>query len=249
MVPGGSLGRSAWYAVLLAFIDESYGPDHYYLAAVVCDGKALAAVEKELAAVVEKARKDFGVAASAELHGHELFHGKGDWLPIAGKPRAQIGVYRAAMRAIGLSGAVIFTSGTNPSRLGKDPHALTLEYLIERIDSYAKKKDDYVILMCDDIDQGAVYRQELEHFRRYATGGYRPTQITRVLDTMHFGDSRLSRGLQAADLVAFIWRRFKSQRSSTDPRETKALQDVINELGGYRHNGGCVVEHKFWTPP
>lgn len=236
--------------MLLAFVDESYdlAADLYFVAAVVCEGTALAAVEVGLSAVVEKASRDFGVAASAELHGHEMFHGKGAWAPMAGKPRAQVGVYRAAMRTIRSSGAVVFTSGTRPSRLQKDPHALTLEYLIERIDSHAKANGEYVVLMCDDIDQGAKYRQELEHFRRFTTGGYRPQKITRVLDTMHFGDSKLSKGLQAADLVAFIWRRYRSVGSSTDPREAKALEGVIDELGGHISHGGCVGQHKFWTP-
>lgn len=59
--------------MLLAYVDESFSQDWYYMAALLCDGSAAQAITTALDYAVEKAVRDHGVAEDAELHGYELF--------------------------------------------------------------------------------------------------------------------------------------------------------------------------------
>lgn len=46
--------------VLLAYLDESYSQDWYYMAALLCDGAGAQAITAALDAVVDKAIRDHG---------------------------------------------------------------------------------------------------------------------------------------------------------------------------------------------
>lgn len=65
--------------MLLAYIDESYTDTMFFLGAlVVDDDDAARSIEGGLDALVAEYAGQFDVPEDAELHGHELFHGKGD---------------------------------------------------------------------------------------------------------------------------------------------------------------------------
>lgn len=238
----------------MAFVDESYEDrrDLFVLGCVLCDGAALQALEDGLDTVVAAAAR-YGVPDTAELHGWEMFHGKEDWAVLKGKARAQVGVYADAFSAIASSGALIITSTLHKkSALTVDPYMLAFRYLAERIDSYARRSDTHVIVICDDIDEGAAQRRHLDDIRARTTRGWKPTKIERIRDTMHFADSKNSRGLQAADLVAFLYRRFlrlSEPGQQIDRREAKSLERLFELFGGTLGEGGIVIEHKSWTPP
>jgi hypothetical protein len=46
------------------------------------------------------ASAEFGIATTAELHGHDLFHGKGEFAPMKTFPRARIALYASALRTL-----------------------------------------------------------------------------------------------------------------------------------------------------
>jgi hypothetical protein len=79
--------------VLLAYVDESASRHHYYIAALLCPGGSLQGLAAALDDVVAKAAGAHpGIESSAELHGYELFHGKGDWATLKSKVRARAGI-------------------------------------------------------------------------------------------------------------------------------------------------------------
>lgn len=55
--------------------------------------------------------------ADAELHGYDLFQGKGDWEPIKLMPRARIGVYDQALRAMADHDVTVIIRGVMTQRL------------------------------------------------------------------------------------------------------------------------------------
>ena len=84
--------------MLLAYVDESYLGDYYWIAAVVCPEEEARPLTGALdAAVSSVALSNTGIGGGAELHGHALFHGKDDWAALKAMPRARIGVYAAAL--------------------------------------------------------------------------------------------------------------------------------------------------------
>jgi hypothetical protein len=101
------------------------------------------------------------------------------------------------------------------------PHRLVIGNLLKRIDEYAKGRDELALVIADEVEGQSSYRQDPWTFQRYAARGYRARRVTRVVDTMHFVPSHASRLVQAADLVAFMYRRRATVRES-DERARRA---------------------------
>lgn len=213
--------------MLLAYLDESYDKSRYWMAAVVCPDDQALSLATALDGVVGKAAMSYSVGSQAELHGYDLFHGKGDWAPIAGMARARIGVYGEALDVIAAHDVRIYIRGVSIPHLERryvyadHPHSVVLSHLIERIDEHADAVGEYALLIADEVDGVDEHRRNLWHFQRYSTGGWRARQICRVVDTIHFAPSNASRLLQAADIVAFLNYRIAS-RADTDARAIKA---------------------------
>lgn len=86
--------------MLLAYVDESYTRDRYYLVALLVPNDQAIFLTRALDKVVAGTARTYGVVPPAELHGTDLLHGNRGWEPIAKIPRAGIGVYHAAFPAI-----------------------------------------------------------------------------------------------------------------------------------------------------
>lgn len=203
--------------MLLAYVDESYSKTEYWIAALLCPESVIRPLTEALDAVVEKAAAAFGIDPRAELHGHDLFQAKGDWQLLEHMPRARIGVYADAFEAVAsfdigiiLRGVYVLGLKHRPAHPG-DLHAVVLPHLLERIDERAEKYygGQSVLVIADQVDQADEYRQSLWYFQRFATSGYRARQLSHIVDTMHFAPSKASRLVQAADLVAFLYRRIR----------------------------------------
>ncbi len=233
--------------VLLAYVDESYTKTHYWMAAVLCTDDTLAPLGAALDACVAQAAASYeGISPTAELHGYDLFHGTRDWAPLKTLARARIGAYAAAAKAIGDSGAEIIIRGVDIVRLQRrynwpdHPHAVVLAHILERIDDVARQRDQYALVIADEIDQAIEYRRHLWHFQRYATGGYRSRQLRRIVDTIHFAPSSASRLVQAADLVAYLHQR---REASIDPPQAVRANDQI-----WGHVEGRLLHRHCWLP-
>jgi hypothetical protein len=211
--------------VLLAYVDESYSSDWYYMAAMLCDGPGAQASTAALDAVVVKAVKAFDVPEDAELHGYELFNGSGWWkgVPV----RARIGVYNEAFAAIGAHCAALVLRGMNVAGQRRryadpnPPHQVVLQHPLERIDEHAVDEDEHVLVIADEVGEQSKHRSDLNGYLRYGTHGYRGRRLTRIVDTMHFAPSSASRLVQAIDLVVFLYRRIQTH-TETDARATRA---------------------------
>jgi hypothetical protein len=65
-----------------AYVDESFNKSQHWVAALLVQHTRVNETARALRNVVEQASDQFGIDASAELHGHDLFHGKRDFEPI-----------------------------------------------------------------------------------------------------------------------------------------------------------------------
>lgn len=236
--------------VLLAYLDESYDAHHYWMAALVCPEHTVAPLTAALDHVVEQAARSYrGVSPRAELHGHDLMHAKHDWGALRHMPRARIGVYQQALRAIGDLDVEIIVRGVRISRLrtrygdGRHPHAVVLEHLLERIDecSETRHANEAVLVIADQVSGEDGYRQGLRYFQRHATSGYRSRRLTRIVDILHFAPSGASRLVQAADLVVYLHRRLDSGQV-VDPRAVRANAML------WGHVARRVIHSHCWYP-
>lgn len=210
------------FEVLLAYVDEAYVKRTYWIAGLVCAESSLNPLAADLDEVVRQASENFGVSPVAELHGHDLLHGTGDWKPMHDMIRARVGVYGAAIEVIASYPVAVFVRGVDRQRLEEryvrpeHPHSVCLAHLFERIDEYAEGRDEFVLTIADQVDRADEYRKNLKDFREHGTGGWRSRRLVRFVDTIYFVPSSASRLVQAVDMLAYLHCR----------RQTDAGRDV-----------------------
>lgn len=229
--------------MLLTYVDESHSRGVYYLGALLCPEAEAIPLATALDAVVEQAAWDHGhIAPDAELHGYDIFQGKGDWADLKHKVRARIDVYAKALQAIADRDVKVILRGVDRNRLkaryGENhdhPHSITLTHLIEQVDIFAKGNNDLALIIADECEGQDQYQRNLRTYRTAGTWGYKARKITTVVDTMHFASSRASRLLQAVDLVAFLYHRIQVG-ADNDPRAKKANEALWERVAPKVHH-------------
>ena len=133
--------------VLLAYLDESYNKERYYIASLIVPQEQAAPLNAALDKVVEDAAWSYSsIPVQGELHGKELFQGQGVWRSL--KPRQRIGIYNDAFQAIADHDVEIIIRGVYCERLKEryiypeKPHKVVLGHLLERVDERAAAKDE-----------------------------------------------------------------------------------------------------------
>jgi len=96
-------------------------------------------------------------------------------------------------------------------------------------------------VIADDVDEPAKHRADLSAYRTQGTKGYRSQLLDRIVDTLHFAPSHSSRLVQAADMLAFMYRRLETHTES-DPRATRANEALWSRIQP-------TVQHRHcWIP-
>ena len=233
--------------MLLTYVDESYTRDMYFIAALLCPDTEAISLTRALDDVVTRACDSYGVSPEAELHGHDLFQAKGDWSLLVKMPRARIGVYDQAFQAIGAHDVKIVICGVNSRRLREryttadDPHAVVLANLLERVDEYVTRRDEYALVIADEVPQQSKYRVDLSQYKQYGIWGVKNRKLTRIVDTLHFAPSSESRLVQAADLIAFLHRRM-----ATEPPADERVKRANNTI--WVRVGPRILHVTCWNP-
>jgi hypothetical protein len=76
--------------MLLAYLDESYTPERYYIAALIVPEVSAQQLTSALDHIVEKVGLQHPpLDPDAELHAHQLVTAKGDWAPLRPMLRAR----------------------------------------------------------------------------------------------------------------------------------------------------------------
>jgi hypothetical protein len=216
---------------------------------VVVDDVSAPALDRALDDVAERARKAHLPLAAAplELHGYPLFQGAKEWEPIKDKIRALISIYEQAMKAIGDQDVHIFLRGldcTLHRARYSDPwpeHEVVLQHMLERLDEFGEQLGEQILVIADEIDDPNRHRANLHDFRITGTPGYRSSQLSHILDTLHFVPSQHSRLIQAADLVTFLHRR-RSTVVETNPKQAQVIDRIWGHVAGR-------VKHEWLTQP
>jgi hypothetical protein len=223
--------------MLIAYVDESYNKDHYYIAAAVAHQDAWDRVDDGLAHIRATTSALHGTPPDAELHGHEIMGGAGEWKPLRGKHREAAGVYRAALRVAREAGVVYLFRGLDINRLNArysypgQPHGIVFSHLLERIDEHARRtqQKEPVIVVADEIATQDVHKKQFESYQQIGTPGYRSSQLTRISAPINFASSRSSAGLQIADLAAYVHHR-RNTVTEKHPAAAATMRRLTGEI-------------------
>ncbi|MDQ0101148.1 hypothetical protein J2T10_000767 [Paenarthrobacter nicotinovorans] len=223
--------------MLAAFVDESERDEaFYFLGALVCTQEQYDFITAQFEQILDKHGRTFSqITAETEFHAYELMSGKGAWkgIPL----RLRIGIYHEALRVIEASGACMHLEGIDVAghlaRGYKYPtpaRELALSHLFERINDCAKAKGETVKVYADDHHTSEISRSNFTQYQAWGTYGYKSSKLEALHEGFEFIDSKLSRALQASDLVTYLYNRWKTVEES-DPRavESKALMwaDIV----------------------
>lgn len=237
----------------LVYVDESYCEECYYMAALLVPETEIQVLTTALDSVTRRATANYdGIRPTSELHGHDLFQGKGAWEPLKLMPRARIGVYDQALRAIADHNVAVIIRGVMSQRLrdrygnrALHPHAIALAHLLERCDEHLEAVDDFGLVIADEpgqVEQQLEYRTDLRRYQNVGTLGYRHRRITRIVDTLHFPPSSASRLVQAVDLIVFLYHRIKTTPETADARAVRANAALWQRIQP------CVAHCYCWRP-
>lgn len=223
--------------MLYAFIDESYTKDRYYVAAFVIPEEQISAVAGAMRAARDFA-ETFGVL-EPEFHAYEMMSGGKAWKPIRGKHRAAIAIYRKALaELVEIPGARMFIEGVDIPLLNAryrypdPPHRVTLRYLLEAIDRYAAPRKERVVIIADEVPDQVAHGQRMADYQLIGTGGFRSSMLKTLEMPIHFGSSAKSPGLQAADLIVYLYRRLDAHAEKDDRarRSVEAMWAMLRPI-------------------
>lgn len=225
------------------FVDESYQKDHYYVAGVLVDEKQSEALVTRLDALADGLRERNNWLAPPEFHGHALMNGLDDWKSLKGKFGACLNIYQKVLHAIQNSGARVYLEGVDVNRLNArykypdSPHEVALRHTLERVNEYCALKGTMCKVIADMVPQQDDFNEAIQGFTRVSTPGYRSQKLLCIDGDIEFVDSRESRGVQAADMSAYVLRRHREETPSR-----KATKRLVKALGP------ALVHERKWIP-
>lgn len=237
--------------MLLAFVDESDRGDFRCFAAVVASDSTTKALTDSLNAIVRQASIDYGVSRTAEIHGHPLFHGKDDWKDVG--PRARAGIHEKVVDAILATDATILLRSVSEARLHQrqmqsnyrvrfPAEQVCFQHILQRINRLAERAGAYALVIADERGDRERHRERFATYQTDGTPGvYMHTTLDRLLDTVHFAPSHRSRMLQAADILAFTYRRHETV-TETDER----AQRIMDRMWAKIATSGQLFEAGQW---
>jgi hypothetical protein len=232
--------------VLIAYLDESYTKDRYYIAAFVIDEADTGLLAEAVADAVKYA-EGFGIAPDTELHAHEIMSGKKAWAALRGQHRAAIAVYQRALDNIAALPGVMYVRGLDIPRLHaryrypNPPHEIVLQHLLEEVSDYGRSRGQQVLIIADEIPDQEAHKTQVLSYQAVGTPGYKPNKLAYIEKPISFANSAMTPGLQVADLIAYLYRRHNGHVEK-DQRARKAVEKLWETL---RPIWGAVW---VWTP-
>ncbi len=216
----------------IAYLDESYDEREHWVVALLMEHREVNRAHRLLRQIIAAASREYGVPGDLELHGNDLFGGKGAYTAL--DPRIRIGIYGKALRAIvDCRCSVVLRGVAVPGLRGRygptaEPHRWVVAHLLERVDEFCAP-NDHALIVADQHELSRELLSDLRRFQERATGGYRARRIEHIVDTIHFVSSRTNHLVQAADLVVFLKRRLRThvEHDQRAARANAALWAIV----------------------
>lgn len=209
-------------------------PDFYIGGLMIPDEKARD-FEVVLSQIVFNFFGTTALAKESEMHGKDLFHGKG-----AAKKRAlheRIQVFKDVSRFIDDNKIPVrmvridVEDHRKRYRYPMPEYRLGLMLILERFDEYLEQVDD-LGLAFGDFESDEVTRAVVD-FSEYRTRGtpmHFGRELCYLLDTVYFTQSHHSRFLQVADLLVYMAGRYETNDAVPDKWHETEVQEAWKKV-------------------
>jgi hypothetical protein len=233
--------------VKLIYFDESKNDPvhpHYYLGAVCIDEADLAAVEQRVNAIAEKAFGSTDLSRETELHAAHIYGRKGNFAENEDFDKALSSLTELAA-AIALPQVQRIWIKINCELLygSRTPAQHAFMHLVERANGLLSQTQSLGMLIGDRENDEVAHEFSitLSGWRARGTDYEYGQDITRLVDSVHFTHSHLSRFLQLADAYAWFSQFQGRHRKPTTERQKAVLKILANVDHGPK-------KYKEWPP-
>jgi hypothetical protein len=198
----------------LIYIDESGNtgsrkdPDQpiHLIAGLIVHESRIRPIEDQIDQIAQQHFPEACLQDGFELHGADLFSGKGCFKGIA--PAVRVQAIADVLKALADNEAKIGWAAADKLRVrsGWHPHRLAFVLLIERLELHLRNAESLGLIVADEnkeVEQRLI--DDLNVYKRSTTGfGWRPIRIRQIVDSIHFVQSKNNRLIQCADLIAYF---------------------------------------------
>ena len=232
----------------LCYFDENkHGPGnpHFFIGGLLIpDAKAIQ-FENTLGQIVFNFSGSRSLTKANELHGKDLFHGKGNakGRKIADRVRVFEDVATFVTdNSIPVRMACINVERHNQKyKYPEPPYRLGLMLVLERFAEYLDKVQDLGLVFgdyeADEVTSAVVDFSEYKD--RGKTPMYYGRPLGRLLDTVYFTQSHHSRFLQVAELLVYMAGRFESKAGVSGPWHEQAVHAAWEKI---KASGNLTVQ-------
>jgi len=262
----------------LFYIDESGNtggdlthigePVHWLVALGVAEHQ-VQAIETDMLAIATKYFKAAARDPQFELHGVDLFSGRGHVRGLGVADRVRL--YAEILALVGMRGARIWVRGIHKQRhkaraasrlyAAEHPYKLGFMYLVESLDAWLGTQQPQPeaiasgelgtlgLLVSDEQDE--VSRDLVSGFARWrqfgTDHGYRTRDVRFLIDTIHYVKSQDSWLIQLVDCIAFIRNRYEKvgTKHGWDATRYNQSEKAVVALWT-QHCAPHVVDSRIW---
>lgn len=235
--------------MLIAYIDESERNSFYHIAAAVAEIRTWETIDTELDSFRHFIATTYNLPLNVEFHGHPLMGSEDGWEPMRAMHREIGQIYTKVLKTICQHDVKFFVQGVDVKRLNNryrypnHPHNVCMSHLLERLDDYALSHSaDEVIVVADETGDEKRLIDQFGHSKIYGTGGYKNSKLTAISEPLNFASSAGSNGLQAVDMMLYVWQRDFHVEKEAHPRAQKLRDKLLAIVTP------TIVSARTWYP-
>jgi len=230
---------------LIYFDEVKFQPNtqpFYWLAGVIVNAESIRAIEHEVDALAKECFSSSTLCRETEFHAADIFHRKHNFRNWT-DPEERIRVIRSLATIIGRAEGVrrVYVQIDPERMVGADVEHKAFIFFVEKIERYLKDVKD-VGLLIGDRESGSlagIFAEILSRFREHGTPYEYGRKLERLIDTVHFTESHLSRMIQLADV--YVWLLQLCNKNETGRPQLDLIKFVREETELLRAH-----RYKFW---
>jgi len=219
------------------FDENKYSPDcpYYYVGGFMAPADQLKAIEQTISRIRYNFFGTDVLTKETEIHGKELFHGKGtfkdrklaDRMKLLEDLISLVIDHKLPIRII----QVDVLAHRKKYRYPEPEYHLALMLMLERFCDLLDQEDEFGVVFGDYEE--AEMRRAILDFSQFKSAGktlYGGRPLGRLIDTIHFGHSHYSRFLQLADIIIYLIGRFEHLVSVSEKWHEKKGLEILGRL-------------------